>query len=61
VFDASEANIADLLAQASGQTQLFDVETHRAPIDDVIADIYEQWHRQHPTVQSSADSKLIRR
>ena len=27
------------------QAQVLDVETHRAPIDDVIADIYETWQR----------------
>jgi hypothetical protein len=36
-------NIAALLAQAAAQTTIVDVETHRAPIDDVIADIYEKW------------------
>ena len=43
VFDASQVSIAALLAQATAQTHLVDVETHRAPIDDVIADIYERW------------------
>jgi ABC-2 type transport system ATP-binding protein len=43
VFDASRVNIAALLAQAAAQTTIVDVETHRAPIDDVIADIYEKW------------------
>jgi ABC-2 type transport system ATP-binding protein len=43
VFDASHVNIATLLAQAAAQTTIVDVETHRAPIDDVIADIYEKW------------------
>jgi hypothetical protein len=33
------------LAQATAQTHIVDVETHRAPIDDVIADIYERWQR----------------
>jgi ABC-2 type transport system ATP-binding protein len=43
VFDASRVNISTLLEQAAAQTQVLDVETHRAPIDDVIADIYEKW------------------
>jgi ABC-2 type transport system ATP-binding protein len=43
VFDAARVRIADLLDQAAIQTQVLDVETHRAPIDDVIADIYESW------------------
>jgi ABC-2 type transport system ATP-binding protein len=46
-FDAAHAGIADLLAQAAAQTTILDVETHRAPIDEVIADIYEAW--QHET------------
>jgi ABC-2 type transport system ATP-binding protein len=43
VFDASRMKIADLLEQAAAQAQVLDVETHRASIDDVIADIYEKW------------------
>jgi ABC-2 type transport system ATP-binding protein len=46
VFDAAHVKIATLLDQASAQTQVLDVETHRAPIDDVIADIYEAWQRE---------------
>lgn len=45
-FDAARVNIAALLAQAAEQAQLLDVETHRAPIDDVIADIYEKWQQK---------------
>lgn len=50
-FDASQTPIATLLDQASHQTQVIDVETHRAPIDDIIADIYEHWEtsRTHET------------
>jgi ABC-2 type transport system ATP-binding protein len=44
-FDATQTKIATLLEQAAGQTQVLDVETHRAPIDEVIADIYRQWQR----------------
>jgi ABC-2 type transport system ATP-binding protein len=44
-FDASRVQIAALLEQAAAQTEVLDVETHRAPIDDVIADIYEKWLR----------------
>jgi ABC-2 type transport system ATP-binding protein len=43
VFDASRVQITALLEQAAAQ--VLDVETHRAPIDDVIADIYETWQR----------------
>ena len=46
VFDATRVRIAALLEQASTQVQINDVETHRAPIDDVIADIYEAWQRE---------------
>ena len=42
-FDAAQFSVADLLQQASEQTRLVDVETRRADIDDVIADIYEKW------------------
>ena len=49
VFDASHVSIAVLLEQASAQTQILDVETHRASIDDVIADIYEKWQRDGHT------------
>ena len=42
-FDAAQTSVADLLAQASSQTRILDMETRRAPIDDVIADIYEHW------------------
>jgi ABC-2 type transport system ATP-binding protein len=45
IFDAAEVRIATLLEQAASQTQVLDVETHRAPIDEVIADIYRQWQR----------------
>ncbi|HWE64304.1 MAG TPA: ATP-binding cassette domain-containing protein, partial [Chloroflexota bacterium] len=45
VFDAAQVPIAALLEQAAGQTTVLDVETHRAPIDDVIADVYERWQR----------------
>ena len=43
LFDGGEVSIAELMEQVSAQTQVLDVETHRAPIDDVIADIYEKW------------------
>jgi len=45
VFDASQVRISALLEQASAETQIVDVETHRESIDDVIADIYERWQR----------------
>lgn len=43
VFDPARVKISDLLDQAAAQAGVLDVETHRAPIDDVIADIYEKW------------------
>jgi ABC-2 type transport system ATP-binding protein len=46
VFDAAHVTVAALLDQAARQTQILDVETHRLPIDDVIADIYEQWQTE---------------
>ena len=42
-FDAAQTSIAQILEQAGRQTSVLDVETHRAPIDDVIADIYSEW------------------
>jgi len=42
-YDASQVGIAALLEQASAQARVVDVETHRADIDEVIADIYERW------------------
>ncbi|HUS14398.1 MAG TPA: ATP-binding cassette domain-containing protein [Chloroflexia bacterium] len=45
VFDGAHVKIAALLEQASAQTTILDVETHRAPIDDVIADIYQKWQQ----------------
>jgi ABC-2 type transport system ATP-binding protein len=42
-FDAARVRVAALLAQASAQVQVLDVETRRAPIDDIIADVYEKW------------------
>jgi len=42
-FDATKTPIATLLDHAAQKTQVIDIETHRAPIDDVIADIYEHW------------------
>jgi ABC-2 type transport system ATP-binding protein len=43
VYDASAVRVSELLDQAAAQAQIVDVETHRAPIDEVIADIYEGW------------------
>ncbi|MGH2350279.1 MAG: hypothetical protein ACRDJN_01525 [Chloroflexota bacterium] len=39
------SRVRRLLAQASAQAEVLDAETHRLPIDDVIADIYEAWQR----------------
>jgi ABC-2 type transport system ATP-binding protein len=40
IFDAGAVNITTLLREAAAQDDVLDVETHRAPIDDVFADIY---------------------
>src|SRR5207237_8242551 len=42
-FDTKLTSLTALLAQASIQTDVLDVETHRAPIDRVVADLYEHW------------------
>lgn len=47
VYDADKVRISDLLAQAASQVAVLDMETHRVPIDDVIADIYERWQAGH--------------
>jgi ABC-2 type transport system ATP-binding protein len=44
-FDAARTKLSDLLEQAAAQTEVLDVETHRAPIDHVVADLYEHWQR----------------
>jgi ABC-2 type transport system ATP-binding protein len=48
-FDAERVRLSDLLEQASTQTEVLDVETHRPPIDDVVADLYEHWLRSPTT------------
>jgi ABC-2 type transport system ATP-binding protein len=42
-FDPRQVTLAQLLEQASAMTDVLDVETHRAPIDEVVADLYEHW------------------
>jgi ABC-2 type transport system ATP-binding protein len=59
VFDATGVRIATLLEQAAAQARISDVETHRAPIDDVIADIYETWQRQGRERQAAERSPDI--
>lgn len=48
VFDATRTSLTALLEQAASQSEVLDVETHRAPIDEVIADIYQKWQDQVP-------------
>ena len=43
VFDAEQVKLPVLLTEASAQASVIDAETHRAPIDEVIADIYAEW------------------
>jgi ABC-2 type transport system ATP-binding protein len=45
-FDAAQLKLSALLEQAAAQTEILDVETHRAPIDEVVADLYEHWLAQ---------------
>lgn len=42
-FDAGRVTLATLLEQVTAHTEVLDVETHRAPIDQVVADLYERW------------------
>jgi ABC-2 type transport system ATP-binding protein len=44
-FDSSQVRLATLLEQAASQTSVLDVETHHVPLDDVVADLYEEWLR----------------
>ncbi len=46
VYDATRVQLSALLEQAAAQTQILDVETHRAPIDGLVADLYERWQRE---------------
>jgi ABC-2 type transport system ATP-binding protein len=48
-FDSAAKRLSDLLEEASAQTEVFDVETHRAPIDQVVADLYEHWLQAAPS------------
>ena len=45
-FDSERFKLAELLQQAADQTEVLDIETHRAPIDEVVADLYEHWLAQ---------------
>ncbi len=45
VFDAGAIGLAVLLDRAACQCEIIDVETHRPPIDEVVADLYERWQR----------------
>jgi ABC-2 type transport system ATP-binding protein len=42
-FDATATAIPRLLAAVAERAHLVDVETHRAPIEDVVADLYRDW------------------
>jgi ABC-2 type transport system ATP-binding protein len=53
-FDPREVSLTQLLEQASAITDVLDVETHRAPIDEVVADLYEHWLTSK-TAASGAD------
>ena len=50
-FDATATPIAELLAAATVRARLMDVETHRAPIEDVIADLYRDWRGGRPAAR----------
>jgi ABC-2 type transport system ATP-binding protein len=43
LYDPENVRLADLLAQAERGAEVLDVETHRANIDDVVADLYQEW------------------
>jgi ABC-2 type transport system ATP-binding protein len=52
-FDAARVKLSDLLEQAAAQTEVLDVETHRAPIDQVVADLYEHWLQATPSADQN--------
>lgn len=55
-FDATQTNITRLLEEATTQTAVLDVETHRAAIDDIIADIYTRWQvTPHPAARARGE------
>ena len=58
-FDATQTKIAALLEQAAGQTQVLDVETHRAPIDEVVADLYQHWLAASPVPPADGSAPTI--
>ena len=43
LYDPTLVDVATLLAAAAALTDVLDIETHRADIDDVVADLYEHW------------------
>jgi ABC-2 type transport system ATP-binding protein len=52
-FDAGKVKLSDLLEHASAQAEVLDVETHRAPIDQVVADLYAHWLDRRSSPPSS--------
>ncbi len=47
-YDAVSVRWSVLLEQAAAQTEILDVETHRAPIDEIVADLYAHWLARPP-------------
>lgn len=43
LYEPAVRDLPSLLAEAADQADLVDVETHRPDIDEVVADLYEQW------------------
>lgn len=57
-YDSAQVSLSSLLEQAAAQAQVLDVETHRAPIDELVADLYERWLREHAVTDPSARVSL---
>jgi ABC-2 type transport system ATP-binding protein len=58
-YDGSVTTLTDLVAQAGRQTQILDIESGRASIDGVVADLYESWQGAPNKNDSSvADANL---
>jgi len=52
IYDASLVQLVALLEQAAAHDKVLDVETHRVPIDEVVADLYERWLREPRSMDS---------
>jgi ABC-2 type transport system ATP-binding protein len=45
-FDASQVQLSALLGEVAAHADVLDVETHRPPIGEVVAELYQRWQRK---------------